>query len=143
MVTYSCIEEANADKAKRWRETAYVTLATAKLLRDQADARSCVSRAYYAVFQLGTSVCVAHGDAVRFPPDWNNPTHEQLPELIFTNGGYSLSTRRLMRKNLRELRILREDSDYRIGRTVDAQSARNALLMADVVFARLENPDDF
>ena len=120
-----------------------MTLSTAQLLRDQADARSCVSRAYYAVFQLATSVCIVHGDATRFPPNWNNPTHEQLPDLMFTNGNYSLSTRRAVRKILRELRTLREDADYRIGITVDGQSVRTVLQMARAVFERLENPHDF
>ena len=141
--TLKPMAETNAETAKRWRETALVTLNTAKQLRDQADARSCVSRAYYAVFQLATSVCIAHGDATQFPPGWNNPSHEQLPDLIFKNGNYSLSNRRTVRRLLRELRTLREDADYRIGQTVNAQSVRTALQMARAVFERLENPHDF
>ena len=120
------------------RAPASAARSTAQLLRDQADARSCVSRAYYAVFQIATAVCIEHGDAIQFPLGWNNPSHEQLPGLIFNNGDYSASTRRTVRKILKELRILREDADYRIGRTVDVQSARNALQMARSVFERLE-----
>ena len=134
---------ANAAEAKRWRETAEHTLSTAQILREQEDARSCVSRAYYAVFQRATAICIAHGDAAQFPAGWHNPSHEQLPDLIFNNGNYSLSARRSIRKILRELRPLREDADYRMGRTVDKQTARAALIMANTVFERLENPHDF
>ena len=130
--------ETSADRAKRWRTTAVQTLGTANLLRNQVDTRSCVSRAYYAVYQIVTAICIAHGDEGHFPPDWNNPTHEQLPDLIFNNGDYSFSTRRSIRKALRELRNLREDADYRVGRTVNAQTVRTALLMAHSVFERLE-----
>ena len=133
----------NAAEAKRWRETAERTLRTAQLLREQEDARSCVSRAYYAVFQRTTAVCIAHGDAAQFPAGWNNPSHQQLPDLIYKNGDYSPSTRHSVRKILRELRTLREDADYRVGRTVDQQTARAALIMANTVFERLENKHDF
>ena len=133
----------NAGEAKRWREAAARTLSTALLLRGQDDARSCVSRAYYAVFQLATAVCIAHGDAAQFPESWNNPSHLQLPDLIYNNGNCSLLTRRSVRKILRELRTLREDADYRVGRTVDKQTVRAALLMAETVFERLENKHDF
>lgn len=46
-----------------------------------------------------------------------------------------------MRKILRELRILREDADYRMGRTVNAATVRGALLMASTLFERLEIED--
>lgn len=130
--------ETQAQRAERWRGMAEVTLQTAKLLRDQTDARSCVSRAYYAVYQLATSVCVVHGDEPQFPQGWNNPSHDQLPGLILNNGDYTRATRQTLRRILRELRILREDSDYRAGRTVDSQTVRTALAMADTAFGLLE-----
>ena len=131
--------ETDTDKARRWRETALLSLSTAKFIRNEVDNRSCVSRTYYAVFQLVTSVCIAHGDSSQFPVGWNNPSHEQLPDLIYNNGEYTLPTRRVIRKVLRELRILREDADYRMGQTVNAQTVRTALIMASTVFDRLEN----
>ena|ERR1700722_13964679 len=126
------------DRAALWGNAALVTLATAKRLRENDDHRSCVSRTYYAAYQAATSVCIAHGDAVNFPPGWNNPTHEQLPDLVGNNGDYPLSTRRVVRRILRELRLLREDADYRMGRTVNAVTVKAALLMASTVFERLE-----
>jgi len=130
--------ETQAQRAKQWRDMAEITLKTAKLLRDQSDARSCVSRAYYAVYQVATSVCVAHGDVPQFPQGWNNPSHDQLPDLILNNGDYTRAARRTLRRILREMRTLREDSDYRAGRTVDSQTIRTALAMADTAFGLLE-----
>jgi hypothetical protein len=46
-----------------------------------------------------------------------------------------------VRKILRELRILREDADYRMGRTVDAETVRASRLMVSTLFERLEIED--
>lgn len=128
-------------RAAAWRRTARATLATAKLLRDGEDYRSCVSRAYYAAYQAATAICVAHGDAAQFPQGWNNPSHDQLPDLIMNNGDLPVSARRWVRRILRELRVLRETADYRVGVTVDRGSAVTALIMADSVLVRLEVQD--
>ena len=65
----------------------------------------------------------------------------QLPDLIGSNGEFLLTTRRTVRKILRELRILREDADYRMGRTVDADTVRTSLPIASTLFERLEIED--
>lgn len=130
------------DSAERWRLTARATLQTAKGLRGSDDRRSCVSRAYFAAYQAATSVSVAHGDAVSFPQGWNNPSHEQLPDLIRNNGDLPVNTRRVLRRILRELRTLREIADYRVGRTVGDDTVKAALIMAASVFKRLEVSDD-
>ena len=127
--------------ADRWRQTAIRTIATAKQLRNGDDHRSCVSRAYYAAYQATTAVCIAHGDAVNFPPGWNNPSHEQLPDLIVNNGNLSVTTRRWVRKALRELRVYRETADYRMGITVDRGAAISAILIATSILERLETED--
>jgi uncharacterized protein (UPF0332 family) len=129
------------DNAERWRRTAKLTLETAKRLHDGEDSRSCVSRAYYAAYQAATAICITHGDSANFPAGWNNPAHEQLPDLIGNNSHFSLNTRRTVRKILRELRILREDADYSMGRTVDAETVRASLLMVSTLFERLEIED--
>lgn len=109
------------DIATSWKQTALATLATAKrLLRNSDDHRSCVSRAYYSAYQAATAVCIEHGDSADFPDGWNNPTHEQLPNLIANNGEIKLDPRRTVLKILRELRYLREDADYRDSITVNA-----------------------
>lgn len=126
----------------RWRRMAVATLDTAKHLRDREDYRSCVSRVYYAAYQAATACSVAHGDATSFPVGWSNPTHEQLPDLVGNNGDLPVATRRTVRTILRELRSLREDSDYRPGRTINAQTVKSALLMATTLLERLETYDD-
>ena len=50
-------------RADLWKRMALVTLDTAKSLRDHPDSRSCVSRIYYAAYQVAASVSITHGDA--------------------------------------------------------------------------------
>jgi uncharacterized protein (UPF0332 family) len=121
---------------------ALVTLDSAKLLRDHDDSRSCVSRIYYAAYQAAASVCIAHGDEARFPAGWNNPSHEQLPDLVQNNGDLALPVRRTAARILRLLRNFREDADYRPGRTVDAVTVQTALLAVATLFEVLEINDD-
>lgn len=129
--------------AEHWRKTAARTLTTAKALRDSGDPRSCVSRAYYAAYQAATAICIEHGDSASFPAGWNNPSHEQLPGLIASNGDLRIAVRRSVRRTLLMLRFLREDADYRVGRTVDAQTVATALIEASALFELLEiNRDD-
>ena len=73
-------------RADLWKRMALVTLDTAKSLRDHPDSRSCVSRIYYAAYQAAASVSITHGDAAQFPPGWNNPSHQQLPDLVAFQG---------------------------------------------------------
>ncbi len=129
-------------RADLWKQTARVTLDTAKSLQGRDDSRSCVSRVYYAAYQAAASVCIAHGDATRFPPGWNNPSHEQLPDLVQNNGDLTLPARRTAARILRLLRNFREDADYRPGRTVDAATVRTALLTVATLFEVLEMNDD-
>jgi len=114
------------------------TLDTAKYLCNGEDFRSGVSRIYYAAYQGATSVCIAHGDTPHFPNGWNNPSHEQLPDLIQNNGQFSLTARRTAARILRLLRNFREDADYRPMRTVDVVTVRTALLAVATLFEVLE-----
>jgi len=129
-------------RAELWKRTALVTLETAKSLRDSDDFRSCISRIYYAAYQAASSASIAHGDAVQFPTGWNNPSHEQLPDLVQNNGDLGLSARRTAARILRLLRNFREDADYRPGRTVDAVTVRTAMLAVVTLFEVLEIADD-
>jgi len=129
-------------RADLWKRTALVTLDTAKSLRDRSDSRSCVNRIYYAAYQAATSVCIRHGDAVKFPQGWNNPSHEQLPDLVQNNGDLSPPARRTVARILRLLRGFREDADYRPGRTVDAATVRTSLLAVSTLFEVLEITDN-
>ncbi len=125
-------------RAELWQRLALVTLSTARLLRDRDDFRSCVSRIYYAAYQAATAICLKHGDAAQFPAGWNNPSHEQLPDLIQNNGDLNLSARRTATRILRLLRNFREDADYRPGRTVDSATVRTAFLAVTTLFEVLE-----
>jgi len=125
-------------RAELWRSMAFVTLGTARLLRDRDDFRSSVSRIYYAAYQVATAACIAHGDAAQFPVGWNNPSHEQLPDLTQNNGDFNLSARRTATRILRLLRNFREDADYRPGRTVDSVTVRTAFLAVTTLFEVLE-----
>jgi len=129
-------------RAELWKRTALVTLETAKSLRDSADFRSCVSRIYYAAYQAAAAVCIEHGDMLQFPVGWNNPSHEQLPDLVQNNGDLGLPARRTAARILRLLRNFREDADYRPGRTVDAVTVRTALLAVVTLFEVLEIADE-
>ena len=78
-----------------------------------------------------------HGDAVHFPQDWNNPTHEQLRDLIENNGSLSLASRRQIKTNLVFLRRIREDADYRPGVQMDRDIALRCLRFATSIFVLL------
>jgi uncharacterized protein (UPF0332 family) len=130
------------EQARRWQQTGWTTLDTAKHLHQRDDHRSCVSRAYYAAYQVATAACLAHGDKAQFPHGWNNPSHEQLPDLIANNGDLPASNRKQLKKLLRLLRSSREDADYRPGQTVDERTAKTAILFAHSIFELLEIDDD-
>lgn len=113
------------------------SLQSAQLLFAAERYRDCASRAYYAAYQAITAACIAHGDSVNFPPGWNNPSHEQLPGLVQTNGDLALQTRRKVVRLITILRSSREDSDYRPGITVDRATAYECLIGAIAVFDHL------
>ena len=91
------------------------------------DFRGSANRSYYAAYQAVTAACVEHGDEGQFPAGWNNPSHDQLPDLIKNNGDLELAVRRTIGTNLIVLRRIREDADYRPGRTVDKETTLNRL----------------
>jgi uncharacterized protein (UPF0332 family) len=102
---------------------------SAKKLLEIGEFRPSVTRAYYAAYDLATGLCWQHGDNTQFANGWNNPSHEQLPDLITRNGNLEMSVRRLIAKLLRVLRAAREDAEYRLGRTVNETTARMAIEM--------------
>ena len=114
------------------------TLASAERLRLDAEARGVANRAYYAVYQAATALCYEHGDESQFPHGWNNPSHDQLPDLIRKNGNLSLWTRRRISQLLNTMRSVREDADYRPGRTVNIEIALEQLQNAATVLRLLE-----
>jgi hypothetical protein len=47
-----------------------------------ADYRRCANRSFYTAYQMETSIYLKHRDEGAFPHGWNNPSQEQLPDLI-------------------------------------------------------------
>jgi uncharacterized protein (UPF0332 family) len=110
-----------------WRELSAEALAAARALLDRGYFRSCVTRAYYAVYAAATSELTAM-KGVAFPFGWGNPSHQQLPGLIRSRlTQHSERNRRELVKAIRRLRMAREDADYRPGASVDRTLALNVV----------------
>ncbi|MBC8140880.1 MAG: HEPN domain-containing protein [Armatimonadetes bacterium] len=130
--------------AEGWLSRARISLHAATVLSAAQNWHGAVNRSYYAAFQSCVAVCISHGDRDYFPAERNNPTHEQLPDLIKNNGDLTIVERRALQQILKYLRALREDADYRIGRTVDKKSAPKCLVEVQRLFRilKLEEKDD-
>lgn len=111
--------------SSQWAERSQTCLNAAKLLLDRELFRDSVSRSYYAAYSAATSYLLAR--RVTFAHGWNNPAHEQLPDLILNNTSLPRSTRIRLNRSLRLLRQAREDADYRPGRFVDRALALDCL----------------
>jgi uncharacterized protein (UPF0332 family) len=94
--------------------------AARKLLHD-GHLRSSVSRSYYAAYCAVTAEFVKRG--IQFAHGWNNPAHDQLPELVLHNTTLPRNARYQINKALRRLRKAREDADYRPGTTIERPDA--------------------
>jgi uncharacterized protein (UPF0332 family) len=108
-----------------WRELSQDSLEAAKTLVSEGRLRSSISRSYYAAYCALTSDLVTRG--IRFTHGWNNPAHQQLPDLAARNLVLPPSARRRVTKLIRLLRYAREDAVYRPGITVDRTLALNCL----------------
>jgi uncharacterized protein (UPF0332 family) len=89
----------------------------AKGLLDEGHLRRSVSSAYYAAYSAVTSELVTR--RVTFAHGWNNPSHEQLPDLILNNTSLARTARYQINRIMRRLRTARESADYRPGVSVD------------------------
>lgn len=123
-----------------WDELSLDCLEAAKMLADNGHWRSSVSRSYYAAYSAVTSRLVAR--RVSFAHGWNNPAHEQLPNLIVHNLELPLNIRRHVKQLVHTLRRAREDADYRPGMTVDDTIAIDCIRDAIVVLRDLEVLDE-
>jgi uncharacterized protein (UPF0332 family) len=108
-----------------WQDLSVECLRAAKRLLDEGYLRRSISSAYYAAYSAATSELVTRG--VTFAHGWNNPAHEQLPDLILHNSRLSHNTRRALNRIMRRLRTAREAADYRPAFVVD-----RALALASV-----------
>jgi uncharacterized protein (UPF0332 family) len=100
-----------------WKAMSLDSLRAAKSLAASRRWRSSVSRAYYAAYCAVAGELVGKG--IQFPHGWQNPGHEQLPDLVEHNLTLPQETKRRLKKALRLLRRAREDADYRPSVSVD------------------------
>lgn len=93
--------------------------------------RTCLSRAYYAVYSEATKERIQKG--VAMPKDREGPSHSKLPDLIVNNlTGIAYEIRWKLRVVVTALRDLRIMADYMPSASVGENDARSALsLMKD------------
>ena len=121
-----------------WRDAGETDYRSAQTLYASGDFRGTVNRAYYCAYRMCASVAVAHRDETQFPSSWNNPSHDQLPELIRNNGDLSVAVREQVIRGLRILRKEREVADYKPWRSVEKNTALIALSLASGVATLLK-----
>lgn len=121
-----------------WHELSRNNLVCAQRLLDMGDDlawRSSVSRAYYAAYCAAAGPLCAPGRLFRH--GWRNPPHDDVPLLISNVAGIDETSKQAIKTRLRFLREAREDADYRPGRTIDRQSAVEALKQSGAVLRLL------
>ena len=122
-----------------WQELGIDNLQAAKALLETRLWRSSASRAYYAAYSVVAAEIVARNPKLAFRHGWRNPAHGDLPRYVRELLGHLPSqTRRSINTNLRLLRHLREDADYRPHASVDRQVALSSCRVASAVFQDLK-----
>lgn len=111
-------------------------LRAAKALLDGGFYRDSISRSYYAAYCAATSRVMGLGNV--FAHGRQNPSHEQLPDLIANTASITVSDRRKIRSLLRALRQARESAEYYPYAFVDRAVAQGAIHNAVVVQKILE-----
>lgn len=97
--------------------------------------RSCVSRAYYAVFSVLNERLLPQEAP---PQSYETHAHRRLPDLIEDHLlAQNPRGRRSLRTTVRRLYNARLDADYRLSRTVDDAIALSAFRDAKAVFQLL------
>jgi uncharacterized protein (UPF0332 family) len=114
-----------------WNEMSRDSFQVAKRLLEAGHLRSSISRAYYAAYCAVTSDLTARG--VSFAYGWNNPSHDQLPELVLHNTTWPRTTRYQVSRALRRLRRAREDAEYRPEAVIERSAAVEHLHTASLV----------
>ncbi len=118
-----------------WQELSSDNFQAATKLLNEGHLRSSVSRAYYAAYCAVTAELVAQG--VQFAHGWNNPAHDQLPELILNTMRLPRALRFPLNRAVRRLRTARENVDYRPHTPIDRPDAIRFLRDASFVLREL------
>ncbi len=124
---------------RTWEEMSVARLRAAKALLGAGFYRDSISRSYYAAYCAATIRLAGRG--ITFAQGRNNPSHEQLPELILNAGLIPQTARRKTVAVLRVLRRAREDAEYRPHVAIDCAEALNGLQGATRVLSLLEVRD--
>lgn len=110
-----------------WRDISVDSDYAARELFNSQRWRSCISRAYYAVYSRVTDRLHRQGVRPR-SMGRNNPAHDALPGLVTgTLARVTPFHRRLLKRSLERLYQARVASDYLPGRTIDEAAAREAM----------------
>lgn len=121
---------------RTWEEMSLARLRAAKALLDLGFYRDSISRSYYAAYCAATSRVV--GRNVTFAFGRQNPSHDQLPDLILNTGRLPKAVRQKVRTRLYFLRYSRENADYRPHAPIDRALALDCILNAAAVIKLLE-----
>ncbi len=116
-----------------WTEIALEQKAAASrlIVPDRVYPRAACSRAYYAVYALIASLAPP---GMTFPRGWNNPSHDQLPEIIRALGRTDRATVLEILSRLRDSRVA---ADYGVGQSVSAVTAKERVRDCSELFVRL------
>jgi uncharacterized protein (UPF0332 family) len=99
---------------------------------NEADSRSAVSRAYYAVFHVVRDLL----SALRFQTPRADRAHKYLYYRLNNCGEPSVENAAVLLDNLRSLR---NHADYDLGRPLAADAAANAMADAALILQVLDN----
>lgn len=103
--------------------------------------RTCLSRAYYAVYSAATEALISQG--VNMPIGRNSPHHAKLPNLVGNNlNTISHSVRWRLAGMIRKLYNLRIIADYVPSFALGESEARLALGLMNQAFGFLEVDDE-
>lgn len=115
-----------------WEEMAIDNLKAAQLLQEKNHVRSSVCRSYYAVY----CACVGKisGRKLIFAHGWNNPPHDDLPNILRNS---NLTRGNDLGRLIRILRKARTEAEYKPGLSFDEKIGLNCLRMAHVALRLL------
>ena len=119
-----------------WEAMSLERLRAAKALFKAGFWRDSISRSYYAAYCAGASAVSGRG--MSFARGWQNPSHEQLPDLVLNVGRFSKTVRRNVHTRLHFLRHAREDANYRPHAFIGHSFALECIFKAAAVLELLE-----
>ena len=117
-----------------WQQMALDCLLAAQDLLGKGRHRSAIARAYYAAY---CAVASTQNPRRTYRLQRQNPSHEELADLINSYGKLPKAERIEIRKSLTVLQIWRVDADYRPVASVEKQESHTAVIHARSVLVRL------